>query len=961
MGKPSLFRSAVRIALVVGVLAPPALLLIVDTAPPASASPDPDWWNENYQYRKKITINAGATTVPEGYSCYFEEDTATLIADGKLRSDGKDWRVLYWNGASWVELDRYTENWNSATTETWFKLQAQISGGGSDDNYYVYYGYADETGDPPTDKNKIFFSEVCPTVNTLNATRQSYQRHVFFLDGYFYVFYGDGTNYVYRTSSDGVNWSSPITIRADDAQVWRMSLFWDGTYIQYVYGRQAPPTSPLYYRRGTVSGQTITWDDEVAIDNTENYRHGTGGVTKLGDGYPYVAYTDAYQSGGSGNQMFLVKATAENGTTWGTPQSPGYFAGAYPTIISRGGSNFFWVCGYGANLRGDDVVSFGSWETIDNTLAANAAFSVLSIGADVHVVWLSKPMMDTTYYIKYCKRSDSTWNPTVTLADNVDSNSNPVMAKDENGNLYVFWFENDKLYLKKFDNSSSQWLTKKFRAAVDNPNENTLTCSVEAQDNKIALVWAEGASSPYSIKFRGMVIPEPTSSVGTVEAPAAWQLIETWTGVVNAPAAWQVVETWTSTVSAPAAWQIMETWTGTVQAPAEWQVIESWTGTVNAPAQWQLIETWTGTVQAPAEWQLIESWTGTVQVSVPGLPTKPVLYLPLNGSTISDNTPYFEWTKGENADNHRLLVDNDADFSSPEDNVLLGATDSTWTKSAPGYPGNENYSWKVVAINPVGENESETWTFQVDTSAPGAPVSLAASPSGWTSTNSFTVSWINPSDLSGIAGAYYKLDSAPTSPTDGTYVVGAGLTSIFGISVPGDGSHSVYVWLKDRAGNVDHTNRNSTTIHLDTTAPRITLSPTLATKMTVTGSRIEVSGTVSDLTSVTIKVNGVAVSAAGGSFSHTVSLSVGLNTITITAVDAVGNASSISLSIIRTEAGAPAPPSAFPTEQVAVMVIVGASLGIAFFVIVLIKRRYRFGVADWKRSDHDLSFKESIT
>jgi len=59
---------------------------------------------------------------------------------------------------------------------------------------------------------------------------------------------------------------------------------------------------------------------------------------------------------------------------------------------------------------------------------------------------------------------------------------------------------------------------------------------------------------------------------------------------------WQIFE------AAPAAWQLVETWTGTVEAPAAWQLIETWTGTIEAPvvAAWQLIEIWTGTIEAPA-------------------------------------------------------------------------------------------------------------------------------------------------------------------------------------------------------------------------------------------------------------------------------------------------------------------------------------------------------------------------
>ncbi|GAI22049.1 unnamed protein product, partial [marine sediment metagenome] len=101
-------------------------------------------------------------------------------------------------------------------------------------------------------------------------------------------------------------------------------------------------------------------------------------------------------------------------------------------------------------------------------------------------------------------------------------------------------------------------------------------------------------------------------------------------------------------------------------------------------------------------------------------PSASTLKSPADGMITNDNTPTFEWTIGANADSHRLLVDNDPDFTSPEENVLLGATDNTYTISAPGL-ADENYSWKVIAINAFGENESSTRTFLIDTIAPPTP------------------------------------------------------------------------------------------------------------------------------------------------------------------------------------------------------------------------------------------------
>ena len=66
------------------------------------------------------------------------------------------------------------------------------------------------------------------------------------------------------------------------------------------------------------------------------------------------------------------------------------------------------------------------------------------------------------------------------------------------------------------------------------------------------------------------------------------------------------------------------------------------------------------------------------------------------------------------------------------------------------------------------------------------------------------MSWTNPDEVSGITGAYYKLGAPPFWAEDGVWVHGADLERIEQITVPNEGEHTLYVWLKDVAGNVDH-------------------------------------------------------------------------------------------------------------------------------------------------------------
>ena len=131
-------------------------------------------------------------------------------------------------------------------------------------------------------------------------------------------------------------------------------------------------------------------------------------------------------------------------------------------------------------------------------------------------------------------------------------------------------------------------------------------------------------------------------------------------------------------------------------------------------AEWEEAETWSGVAGAPAEWQVVESWTGTVRDPV--VPGKPVLVSPADGTITNDNTPTFTWIAGTYATSHRLAIDDDPNFADGDniyDNANLGGSATSCTIENELL--DDNYSWKVIAINAQGENESDVWTFVINT------------------------------------------------------------------------------------------------------------------------------------------------------------------------------------------------------------------------------------------------------
>lgn len=154
--------------------------------------------------------------------------------------------------------------------------------------------------------------------------------------------------------------------------------------------------------------------------------------------------------------------------------------------------------------------------------------------------------------------------------------------------------------------------------------------------------------------------------------------------------------------------------------------------------------------------------------------------------------------------------------------VWLSATGTlTWTYTGPMPPWADGYyTVRARAHDAAGhETLSAPVTTQVDRSAPTSPISPTISPAAWTNHNAFTVTWTNPFDPAGIAGVWYRVGDAPRRPDDGTFVSGADISQLEGVSVPAEGEIPIYLWLQDGLGHADHNTTATVTARYDATAP----------------------------------------------------------------------------------------------------------------------------------------------
>ncbi len=127
-----------------------------------------------------------------------------------------------------------------------------------------------------------------------------------------------------------------------------------------------------------------------------------------------------------------------------------------------------------------------------------------------------------------------------------------------------------------------------------------------------------------------------------------------------------------------------------------------------------------------------------------------------------------------------------------------------------GYP-NSNFQLIIDSLTPEGylgkiyllayyDADSLYYVFslKVDSKAPDIPASWVE-PSGWSNDSLFVINWINPEDLSGVDSIYFSFFNPPSNPGDfDTFLPAEPPCTLYWTT---EGVNSIYVWLKDKAGN----------------------------------------------------------------------------------------------------------------------------------------------------------------
>lgn len=148
-----------------------------------------------------------------------------------------------------------------------------------------------------------------------------------------------------------------------------------------------------------------------------------------------------------------------------------------------------------------------------------------------------------------------------------------------------------------------------------------------------------------------------------------------------------------------------------------------------------------------------------------------------------------------------------------------------------------------------------------------------------------------------IGSLVVKIDGSQVTSGIATTAITNGYSVTVTPKALSDGSHTVTISCADNDGNA--ADAKSTTFTVDTVPPSLNVTSP-ADGLITNNASLVVSGSTNDATSspVTLTVNGSAVTVGSdGSFSTTITLSEGKNTITIKVVDKAGKTTTITRTV----------------------------------------------------------------
>jgi hypothetical protein len=491
------------------------------------------------------TVVAGRVAAPDVLRVYIDDDRSsttgyvvsfgskTIGADYKIEINGLDGRIVSTNLYQWLSgaWEQLVSNVDAAKDRHRIEVGVSASGmGGSSTVEFIiettdWKDRADlaaldtltvraMSGGLPLSAGNFERWAVDSSTTSQFATAMSYQRKLFYDGTNFWSFFFDGSDTVYKYSTDaGVTWTSRgsafVTTGVNEVSIWYDSA----NSVVYAVGDVSTASGNVYLQRGTVTPatSTIAWQGSDAQWNVSSFSLGgkNAFISRDANGYIWVLSSNKTTYSGNSYDLAAFKSQNTNDITnrvaAGTMGLADLNTNVKGSIVPAGtGSDMWAVYAHSGNVSARKYT--GSWSSatdlytrvLKNDLEENTDNSppsvVVNSRGTVYVVFgdsntwsgTSKPHIAYTF-----NTTSTTWNATSYLSGiiNKDGYCYPTISLDSStGNLFAFWInmsaDNGIACKKKpaglgwstFSLGSQQTYTKQYLTSIYSVSGETLIC-----------------------------------------------------------------------------------------------------------------------------------------------------------------------------------------------------------------------------------------------------------------------------------------------------------------------------------------------------------------------------------------------------------------------------------------------------------------------------------------------------
>jgi hypothetical protein len=427
-------------------------------------------------------------------------------------------------------------------------------------------GYGETSATPPPPPPSTNKSIVGTTPNSAGwAVNYPFQRKVFYMDGLFWVFYENGGQFVYKTSSDGLSWSSASFLRSDSGYIGhRMGLWFDGAYLHYAFCGAGEQVNSVYYCRLTpnANGTLVSSGEQAIYTSTYPQFAWYPSIIVDSNGCPWVSFA-LIDRPANASYAVVMKSSSSNGV-WVTATGFPYTLTATSNMSTQestatvgipltNGKVFYT---YNKGVLNDVIYGQlwnGSWSTEEpcsTSYARGLSQNMVADGDDIHLVF-TKQSADDIIYKKRTYGVGLGAEFTVQLGGTGLLNDLPI-TKTGTNSLVVYWLgmpTANHIYYREMINGiwadvvdwqdeSASTIPLYWSALPQFPDTyfisfNSLLVSPPTGNIKFALVYPSGANSPYNVNFAFKTVDNIPPPPENITLPVQTTVSPQWSGNFN--------------------------------------------------------------------------------------------------------------------------------------------------------------------------------------------------------------------------------------------------------------------------------------------------------------------------------------------------------------------------------------------------------------------------------------------